>query len=255
MNDLSDRIARAKAGDETAFLELFESVKEKRQHLQAVTARLADVEEAERKRLAQKLHDRVGQSLTVLGINLNIIQNNLPSTAHRALIEERLQDSLSLVEELAERTRDVMAELRPPVLDDYGLAAALRWYGEQFSKRTGIRVKLQCQESACRLPAVVENSLFRIAQETLINVAKHARARRVTVRFAFQSDKVHLSVGDDGVGFSPVKRYNRKDQLAWGLITIQERAEAIGGQLWVKSAPGQGTEVIVEVGYAAGTGA
>jgi two-component system sensor histidine kinase UhpB len=104
--------------------------------LRSLAAQLTEIAETERQQLARELHDQVGQNLTVLGINLNIIKAQLPENSPTE-VRFRLDDSLALVEQTAERIRDVMANLRPPVLDDYGLMAALRWYGDQFAKRAG----------------------------------------------------------------------------------------------------------------------
>jgi two-component system sensor histidine kinase UhpB len=151
------------------------------------------------------------------------------------------------VEDTAKDIRDVMAELRPPVLDDYGLIAALRWYCGQFSERTGIATMVQGDESMARVSMAVETSLFRIAQEGLTNVAKHAQASQVTVTLERVPEGVRLAIVDDGVGFDPESVRWTVEQPRWGLLAIRERAAAVGGQLHVKSEPGQGTEVVVEV--------
>ena len=215
---------------------------------------MAEVAEDERQQLARELHDQVGQNLTALGINLNIVRMQLPDEA-AAPVHSRLDDSLSLVEQTAERIRDVMAYLRPPVLDDYGLVAALHWYGEQFAQRTDIAVAVEGQESAPRLSARVENALFRIAQEALTNVAKHAQATQVTVIVKADGGTLRLVVADDGVGFdpsttlraSPAHLAEPDGDRGWGLLTMTERAEAVGGRCRIESDPRQGTQVIVEV--------
>ena len=165
--------------------------------LQALAAQLAEVSETERQQLAQELHDQVGQKLTALGINLNIINTQIQKK-ETASIQARLDDSLSLVEQTAEQVRDVMCNLRPPVLDDYGLVAALYWYAEQFARRTNIEVLIEGEEPAPRLETRVENTLFRIAQEALTNVAKHAKATQVTVTIEQDDKTLSMVVSDDG---------------------------------------------------------
>ena len=167
-------------------------------------------------------------------------------------MRSRLDDSLSLVEQTTERIRDVMADLRPPVLDDYGLVATLHWYAEQFERRTDIAIAVEGEEPVPRLAARVENALFRIAQEALTNVAKHARATHVTVTVQVGVENIHLVVADDGIGFDPAYLTEPDESRGWGLLTMTERAEAIGGRCWIETGPGQGTQVIVEVARSAG---
>ena len=143
--------------------------------LRALAARLAEVEETGREHLARELHDQVCQSLTALGLTLTLLQTQMPRKAAAKLLD-RLADAVALVEQIGETIRDVMAELRPPMLDDYGLLSALHWYGAEFSDKTGIGVDVQGQEAVPRLAAPVELALFRIVQEAMANVAKHARA-------------------------------------------------------------------------------
>ena len=185
------------------------------ERLRALSVRLAEVSEAERQQLARELHDQVGQNLTALGINLNIIRTQM-SKAAPASVGSRLDDSLSLVEEMTERIRDVMADLRPPVLDDYGLVAALHWYGEEFTGRTGVSVTVVGEEPAPRPAARVENALFRIAQEALTNVAKHAQATQVTVTVAAEGRTLRLVVADDGIGFDSASLAEPDGSRGWG---------------------------------------
>jgi Rrf2 family protein len=216
------------------------------QRLRDLGERLAQVSEAERQRLARELHDQVGRNLTALGINLNIVQAQMPADLLPA-VRSRLEDSLSLVEQTTKQIRDVMADLRPPVLDDYGLFAALHWYAEQFAVRTGITVTVQGEEADDRLDPAVENALFRIAQEALNNVAKHAQASAATLALAVEGESLFLVVRDDGVGFDSLQLAERAGYRGWGLLTMNERAEAVGGHCSIESCPGRGTQVTVEV--------
>jgi signal transduction histidine kinase len=156
----------------------------------------------------------------------------------------RLDDSLKLVEETIESIRDVMAELRPAVLDDYGLTAALRWYAEQFSKRTGVMTTVIEQTPGRWLPAAREEALFRIVQEALANVAKYARAERATVTLDVSAHASCLTIADDGCGFDSARQQPARDR-GWGLMIMRERAAAVGAELKVESAPGRGTRIIV----------
>jgi len=225
---------------------LFQSEREQREQLRALTRRLAEVEETERRRLARELHDQVGQNLTALGINLNIVRMQVPEEVADVL-RPRLDDSLALVEQTTERIRGVMADLRPPVLDDYGLVAALRWYGDLFASRAGIAVAVRGEDIVPRLPASVENVLFRIAQEALTNVAKHSQATQAAVTVEVDGECVRLVVADDGVGFDPAHVAGPDGRRGWGLLTIAERVEAVGGHHRIESRPGRGTRIVVEV--------
>jgi two-component system sensor histidine kinase UhpB len=216
------------------------------ERLKALAAQLAEVEDAERQRLARELHDRVGQNLTALGINLNIIQMQLPEDVSTS-VRYHLEDSLALIERTAERIRDVMADLRPPVLDDYGLVSALRWYGAKISRRIGIPITVEGDEPDPRMNARIENALFRITQEALTNITKHAQATSAHISVHMQGDLLRLSITDDGIGFDSQNLTESDGDQGWGLLSITERAEAVGGQVRIDSSPDQGTTITVEV--------
>jgi len=207
-----------------------------------VSRRLVEVQETERRALANELHDLVGQKLTALNINLNIMKiESAPSRT--AQIDARLEDSLKLVEETIESIRDVMAELRPAVLDDYGLTPVLRWYAEQFVKRTGVATTVIEQGESRRLAAAAEEAFFRIAQEALANVAKYARAEHATVTLDISPQASCLTIADDGCGFDPSACQQPARDHGWGLMIMRERAAAVGAELSVESVPGRGTRI------------
>lgn len=215
------------------------------QDLHGLTRRLVQAEEAERRRLARELHDRVGQSLSALNINLDIISRESHSLP--PAIRQRLQDSLGLVDGTLQSIESVMADLRPPLLDEYGLGAALGWHAEEFSRRTGVQVTVADRDPAGAKNARPEAAvaLFRIAQEALNNVLKHAKAKSVCVDVSATDEELILDVRDDGQGFDP--RAARKGR--WGMTTMRERAEAAGGQLHIDSTPGQGTRIHARVPF------
>ena len=217
-----------------------------RERLQALSRQMVEMQESERYLIARELHDKVGQNLTTLSINLNIVRSQV-SAESAARVDARLADTLRLVEETMERTRDVMAELRPPVLDDYGLFAALRWYGESCASRMDLAVTVEGQELDQRLPPFIENVLFRIAQEALTNAAKHAQATRATVALQTDGETAYLVIADDGIGFDSTRPAVPDGGQGWGLAIMRERAEAVGGRFRIESRPRQGTRVIVEV--------
>ena len=145
--------------------------------------------------------------------------------------------------------RDVMAELRPPVLDDYGLLAALRQLATEFTRRSGIAAELSGVELLPRLPLIVETAMYRIGQEALNNIAKHAQAKKVEISLHAASGRVMLDIADDGVGFDANETSPNKQH--WGLITMRERAEVVGIAFRLESAPGTGTRITLEMERAA----
>jgi len=214
--------------------------------LKGMSRRAIEIQESERRALAQELHDRVGQNLTALNINLNILKGALASVG-AAGFRARLDDSLQLVDRTVDAIRDVMTELRPAVLDDYGLAAVLRWYAEDFSRRTGIAVGLSSSDPVPRLPAAAEMALFRIVQEALTNVAKHAAASQVTLQLRTQHGDFELCIADDGRGFHPDAADSPGERGGWGLMIMRERADSVGATLRLDAAPGRGTRVVVNI--------
>jgi PAS domain S-box-containing protein len=213
--------------------------------LRAMARRLVAVQEAERGSLASGLHDLVGQKLTALNINLNIVKSQLPAD-RESLTNSRLDESLALVDETIESIRDVMGALRPAVLDDYGLAAGLRWYAEHFTKRTGVATVVAEESAACRMPGSMEEAFFRIVQEALANVAKYAKASKATISLHATARAAHLTIVDDGCGFDATAVHRATPDSGWGLMIMRERAAAVGAKLQVTSERGKGTTVAVE---------
>ncbi len=235
--DLEREIAERRSAEKT--------VRRQHEELRALSARLADAEEQERRRIARELHDQVGQNLTALGISLNILRTQLPPSGTVPL-HGRIDDSLKLLEETTARVRELMIELRPPLLDDYGLAAAVEWYAKEFGARADLVVEVTAPRGQRRMDPAIEITLFRILQEALTNVAKHASASRVQVRLEDEGSLVRMTVRDDGRGFDPGVQVTAQDPT-WGLQNMAERARMIGGTCRVESAPGQGTQVVAEV--------
>jgi two-component system sensor histidine kinase UhpB len=159
----------------------------------------------------------------------------------------RLQDSVTLVESTSQTIQNVASDLRPPMLDDYGLQPALRWYAEQFSARTGVAISMRAGAPDERAAADVEIALFRIAQEALNNVAKHARAKSVVIALECQGSEYVMSVVDDGMGFRPADERADRPRPKLGMVTMRERAQAVGGRLRIEPRPDGGTQLTVRV--------
>ncbi|MFQ5576541.1 MAG: histidine kinase [Anaerolineae bacterium] len=203
-------------------------------------------QEAERQRIARELHDATGQSLSAIGLGLRGVETILagePDVAARQIKALKSFSATALGE-----LRHIIADLRPSQLDDLGLVAALQWYVQTFQKRYPVAADLVVTGSPVRLPAEYETVVFRIAQEMLTNVAKHARASQARVQLQFEPAQLRLTVTDDGCGFEPESaHWKRGERSGWGLLGIQERAALIGGAYNIDSAPGRGTKISVKV--------
>jgi len=222
---------------------LFEEVRSGRERLKSLSQRLMEVQEVERRTLARELHDEVGQSLTAVKINLEAVRRVVRVTP----FARRLEESIGMVERILDQVRTLSLDLRPSMLDDLGLVAALRWYTDRHCRRAGLTLSFTADAVEIRLPGAIEVACFRIAQEALTNVVRHARARHVSVDVRFVDRKIHLLVCDDGVGFDVAAAYDdvRQGQSA-GLLGMRERAALFGGQLEIDAAPTRGTRVRVD---------
>lgn len=208
--------------------------------------RLAEAQEIERQHIARELHDSLGQQLTALTFNLNMI-NSLPQSTTSGEVKELVERSLQLIDSAGGTIRNVMANLRPPALDDYGLLAALRQHCQGLARICNITFRLQESVAEIRISPEKEIALFRIAQEALMNIMRHAQANNVEISLTTHENCVSLCITDDGVGFDTGVSVRLREQPGWGILGMRERAEAIGGQLSIQSQPGAGTTITIEV--------
>jgi PAS domain S-box-containing protein len=251
ITDLSGRI-KAEQALRNANEELDRRVRERTVELEEANTmlrgfarRLIESEEEIRKQLSADLHDALGQNLTFLSINFAMLKDGLPPDVqekHRA----RFDEVNGVIEDTGRAVRRIMSDIRPPVLDDYGLPAALRWQCSLFSKRTGIKVIMRINPSL-RVPPEFQPPLYRIAQEALTNITKHARASRATVGLRAAKGRIKLTISDNGRGFKNPRGQIGKAESGWGLTIMRERAEAAGGSFALASSPGKGTRIIVEI--------
>ena len=248
VKDRSGKVYRVAgvAEDITERKQAGDAVRRSAAELQALSRRLVELQESERRQLSRELHDRVGQNLTALKINLDILQAAFASHGSDE-VRARVDDSAALLESTMDAIENVMSELRPPMLDDHGLAAALDWHARNFSRRTGIAVAVRGSEPTVRPALQVEIALFRIAQEALNNVAKHARAHRVEIALYHANGECVMSVQDDGIGFDGVQDASDRPKPGLGIVTMRERAQAVGGRFIVQALPGRGTQLTVRV--------
>jgi len=226
---------------------LFEAIAQQRQQLLVLNRKLTEVQEAERKELARELHDELGQALTAINMDLVAIKSLLPANCYHT-IEEHLAEASQLTEQTLKQVREISLNLRPAMLDDLGLAPTLRWYIKQFSRRVGIEAKLKVAEPTRRLPSAVETSLFRIVQEALTNVTRHAEATLVQVLLQQEESTYYLEIKDNGRGFDVEAVLNHQTEAQGaGLFGIRERVALLGGELHIYARPGQGARLSIEI--------
>lgn len=195
------------------------------------------IREQEKSRVARELHDELAQSLTALKMDTIWVRENLEGDV--AVTDRKLGDMLAMLDSSVAATRRIAADLRPLVLDDLGLMPAVEWLVQNFTQRTGVTCELEADEDL-ELEEPYATAVFRIVQESLVNVAKHSKAKRVKVVMDLDGPEMLLSVQDDGVGFSPAA--GRKPN-SLGLAGLRERARLLKGTISLQSQPGSGTRV------------
>jgi PAS domain S-box-containing protein len=232
---ISDQAAQAIAN-----AKLFKAANEQSQQLRALSTKLVEAQETERRTIARELHDEIGQVLTAVSANLQAIQLSPDASTLAA----RLDDSLALVDDALSRVRDLSLDLRPSLLDDFGLVSALDWYLERQAERSEFKAEFVAEPPELRLPPSLETTVFRVAQIALVNVVRHAQAKHVWVALRQHEEEIELVIRDDGVGFDVPSALERAAHGATlGLLSMQERARLESGELEIQSRPGQGTEI------------
>ncbi len=222
--------------------EVMASLKQSREQLRRLSAYQNDVREQERIRIAREIHDQLGQSLTILKMDLSWL--NRHRSASEDDIAEKLAAMARVIEAGMETLHSVTAELRPGILDDFGLAAAIEWQAERFARRSGIACRLENGGYEPELPKMKATALFRIFQETLTNIMRHAQASDVVIRLEKHDGELFLEVADDGRGITE-KEINAPD--AFGLLGIRERLYPFGGRVAFSGRPGRGTRVAIHL--------
>jgi PAS domain S-box-containing protein len=228
--------------DVTARVRAEEALRRSREELRELGAAAHQAREQEKSRIARELHDELAQSLTALQMDVAWCKERLPD-AQEALAK-RLQRMETLLDTTVTATRRIAADLRPLMLDDLGLVPAVEWLVENFTQRTGVPCELAVSTSDLKLHNAHSTAVFRIVQESLANIAKHARASRAEVAIEQNGSEVTISVRDDGVGFSP---QDPRKPKSFGLVGLRERAYLLGGEAAITSAPGRGTNIEVRL--------
>lgn len=217
-------------------------LRESRQHLRELSAALQAVREEEKTRIARELHDELGQALT--GLKMDLAQIVAMLRPEQLDVLRRADAMRSLIEGTVASVRRLATELRPLMLDDLGLVATMEWLVNDFAKRTGIGVQLDLPGADFEVDPELSTALFRVLQESLTNVARHAGATHVRVALVDGGDTVRLEVQDNGKGTDPAGSSPRK---TFGLLGMRERATMLGGELAVRSSPGAGTSVLMSI--------
>jgi PAS domain S-box-containing protein len=230
MEDVTDRIQTEK--------ELKESYKEIRE----LTDHLQNIREEERTHMAREIHDELGQQLTVMKMDVSWLSGKLKNTDD--VVNNRVKELIQLLDNTVKTVRRISSELRPSLLDDLGLIAAIEWHLKDFERRVAIKTLLTAPEKEISLPDKTKTALFRIFQESLTNVARHAEANKIDVTIENVNGHCILTITDDGKGFD---EYKTADKKTLGILGMKERTAMIGGSYEIHSNPGKGTTVKVDV--------
>ena len=217
-------------------------LKESYDELRNLASHLQDIREEERAVIAREIHDELGQQITGLKMDVSWISKRIQS--EDGAIHQKVKSVLQLLDETVKTVRKIATELRPSILDDLGLIDALQWYSLEFEKRFGIPVSFHTTVEEVNIFKNIAIGLFRIYQESLTNVARHANASFVTTDFTVEGDTLKLTITDNGKGFDPGISGIKK---TLGLLGMKERTLMMGGTYVINSTPGKGTTVYVSV--------
>jgi signal transduction histidine kinase len=210
--------------------------------LRTLSRQVLDAQENERRRLARELHDEIGQALTALKFNLHAAQRQ-PDT-----LTARLEDSLEIVNRTLQQVRNLSLDLRPSMLDDFGLTAALNWYMERQAERMGFATHVAIDPMPSDLTPAIATTCFRVVQEAVTNAARHAQAQDVWVELRRRPHHLALSIRDNGTGFDVGAARQRAAQgLSMGLPGMHERVRLVGGEFSIYSEPQHGTTISVKL--------
>ncbi len=225
---------------------LFEQVSENRKRMQSLSQRLVKIQESERRNISRELHDEIGQELTSLILLIEVIKNTCQRhDTPNQLTYQKLENAQDLVNIVLRQIRELALDLRPGMLDDLGLLPALLMHFDRFTQQTDIKVLFKHSGIDRRFSGEIETTSFRIIQEALTNVARHAKVRQANVRIWIEENNLNIQIQDDGAGFDREEIINNSNSI--GLLGMQERATLCGGRLDIEAQPGLGTCLTVEI--------
>jgi two-component system sensor histidine kinase UhpB len=223
---------------------LAEKMRSERKYL----SQIIDAQENERRRISRELHDEIGQALYAIKFNLEMIDKDLPQ--QHSVLRGRLEEAKSLSSQTLASMRQLSLDLRPTMLDELGLIPTLRWYIQNFSNRLGIGSNFETVGLEEKLSPEIETAFYRIVQEALNNIAKHAQADRVEVSLMERDSRIYASIQDNGRGFDLDEVVHPESpERGFGIVGIQERVSLLGGRMEIQSRPGFGTLISVEIPY------
>ncbi len=217
-----------------------------RAQVRRLSGQVLNAQEDERKRIARELHDDTSGSLARVLLNIEMLEDALPEQGLPE-VRAKMRDTRVLAEQTLENVRKMIFGLRPTLLDDLGLAAAVRWYAKNTLEPAGIQVQFEASSNLGRASMTVETALFRIAQEAITNIIRHASARHARVQLAREQSKLLLVVQDDGRGFDVSAKRESDGDHRWGLFGVEERVQLLGGTFSIESGAGKGTTLRVEI--------
>jgi PAS domain S-box-containing protein len=224
---------------------LFNEARVMQENLRHLSNRILHIQEEERKRISRELHDEVGQALTAINVNLAVLKK--AEATDRSHLKRKIADTQNLLEHTMEAVHRFARELRPAMLDDLGLLPALRTYINGFAERTGLKVRFRSDNEAEQLDGERKTVVYRITQESLNNVAKHAHASEAAVVIRKSQNKIVLEIKDNGRSFQMNAQTSAKGNKRLGLLGMQERVRLVNGDFAVQAEPGKGTVVRVEI--------
>ncbi|MBN1406505.1 MAG: hypothetical protein JW956_01875, partial [Calditrichaceae bacterium] len=212
-----------------------------REQLRSLALRLQNIREEERSMIAREIHDELGQLLTVLKIQISLISKKLPP--NQTSLQERVESSIQFIDQAVKSIQKITTQLRPGILDELGLIAAIEWQAREFEKQTGIQCDCTLPKETINLDPKHSTALFRITQEALTNAARHSFAERVSIYLKEEDDRLVLEITDNGKGIHQAQ-INNPNSL--GLLGIKERAMVFGGKVTINGINQRGTNVKVE---------
>lgn len=230
VNDLSEKIIAE------------EKLKNSHKELRELATHLQNIRESERSHMAREIHDELGQQLTGLKMDISWINKKIEPSDFE--LKQKMSETIKLIDNTVRTVRRIATQLRPSILDDLGIIAAMEWQSEEFQKRSEIETIFKTTVSNLNISSQIAIGLFRIYQENLTNVLRHSQATKVNTQLSMQGNLLILNINDNGIGFNPADIKNKK---TLGLLGMKERTLILGGTYEISSIPGKGTSVVITI--------
>ena len=219
-----------------------EEIKQNSEKLRQLTAHLQNIREEERKRIGREIHDELGQQLTAIKMDVAWVNKKIPE--ENTELKDKVKNMIQLLDGSNQSIRRILSELRPTILDDYGLVEAVEWLGQQFTQNTGIPVKFSSSDTQVKLPEQIATCIFRVYQEALTNITRYAHADKVSTSLTMSDESIIFHVEDNGQGFDGAAIQSKK---SFGILGMKERVHLLGGSFELISTPGIGTSITINI--------